>query len=150
MCVRVLLALVPVLLLAAEGAHKPTKEELKKLQGKWLLVSGEKEGEKVAQEHVEKSYIVWKGQRATVHTPHQTQEIILAEVVIDPSKNPKLIDWVRSTGPWKGKKMEGIYEFLGKDEFRVCFAVPGKERPKEFSTKPGSGHILHQWKRVKE
>jgi hypothetical protein len=34
--------------------------------------------------------------------------------------------------------------------YRVCFAPPGKPRPREFATKPGSSHTLHVWKRVKD
>jgi hypothetical protein len=30
--------------------------------------------------------------------------------------------------------MIGIYEFPGAGRYRVCFAVPGKDRPKEFTT----------------
>jgi hypothetical protein len=30
------------------------------------------------------------------------------------------------------------------------FDPSGKERPTTFATKPGSGHILHVWKRAKE
>ena len=46
--------------------------------------------------------------------------------------------------------MLGIYEFIEEDQYRVCFAVAGKERPTSFTTKPDSGHILHVWKRMKK
>jgi hypothetical protein len=42
------------------------------------------------------------------------------------------------------------YEWINKDSYRICFAPAGKPRPTKFSTKAGSGHILHVWKRVKE
>ncbi len=29
---------------------------------------------------------------------------------------------------------------------KVCFASPGKDRPKEFSAKKGTGQLLHVWK----
>jgi uncharacterized protein (TIGR03067 family) len=35
----------------------------------------------------------------------------------------------------------GVYELDG-DEFRICYAPPGKERPKDFSAKAGTGHRL--------
>jgi uncharacterized protein (TIGR03067 family) len=60
------------------------------------------------------------------------------------------MDWTRSNGPDAGKTMLAIYEFINDDEYRICFAPAGKERPKEFSTKAGSGHFLHTWKRLKK
>ncbi len=135
-----------VLLVAADAKD----DELKKFEGTWVMASGEREGEKVADEHVKKSKITWEGKRVTVHTPHQSREPIRAETTVDPSKSPKQMDWVRSTGPGKGMAMHGIYEFIDADHYRVCFAPPGKERPKEFATKPGSGHTLHVWKRAKQ
>src|SRR5262249_28291224 len=68
---------------------------------------------------------------------------------IDPSKKPKTIDAMDTEGKFKGKTSQGIYE-LEADTFKVCFAEPGKDRPKEFSTTKGTGHILHVWKREKK
>ena len=30
----------------------------------------------------------------------------------------------------------------------VCFAAPGKDRPKEFSAKAGAGEFIHVWKKA--
>jgi hypothetical protein len=35
------------------------------------------------------------------------------------------------------------------DTHRVCFAAPGKPRPKAFESKEGSGHMLQTYKRAK-
>jgi hypothetical protein len=40
-------------------------------------------------------------------------------------------------------KFEGGWELVSGE-------VDGKGRPTSFSTKAGSGHLLHVWKRVKE
>jgi hypothetical protein len=45
--------------------------------------------------------------------------------------------------------MHAIYEFIDADQYGVRFAPPGKERPKGFATRPGSGHALHVRKRAK-
>jgi len=45
--------------------------------------------------------------------------------------------------------MLGIYELEG-DGYRVCFALVGKPRPSEFTSKSGSGTILQVWEREKE
>jgi hypothetical protein len=52
-------------------------------------------------------------------------------------------------GDDKGKTFRGIYEFEG-DTRKVCLAPAGKERPKEFSSTAGSGHVLAVLKRVKK
>ena len=52
-------------------------------------------------------------------------------------------------GPFKGKTTLGIYKLEG-DEFTVCFAPPDKDRPKEFTTKSGTGVLVHVWKRQKK
>ena len=52
-------------------------------------------------------------------------------------------------GEGKGETVRGIYEF--KDDTRkVCLADRGQERPTEFSSTAGGGHILAVLKRVCE
>jgi uncharacterized protein (TIGR03067 family) len=68
---------------------------------------------------------------------------------IDPSKSPKEIDIVSTSGSNKGKTAPGIYAFEG-DEFKLCFANrPGGTRPITFAAKEGSGHTLFVFRRVK-
>ena len=45
--------------------------------------------------------------------------------------------------------MKGIYEIDG-DNYKVCFAPPGKDRPKEFSSKGDEGLTLSVWKKAKK
>lgn len=145
-----LLALTAAFLVAADAKDDDAKKELKKFEGTWVLVSGEKDGAKVADEHVQKNKITWKGSDVVLDSPHQSKEPIKATVtVLDPGKKPGQMSWKRAAGPDTGKEMHAIYEFMGDDQYRVCFAPGDKERPKEFATKSGSGHILHVWKRMK-
>ena len=69
-------------------------------------------------------------------------------VKIDPKKKPKWMDSTATTGSDKEKVSLGIYEIAG-DDYKVCFAPPGKARPKAFSSAPGSGNIVQVWKREK-
>ena len=48
----------------------------------------------------------------------------------------------------KGKTTLSIYEIEG-DTLKICSVEPGKDRPTEFSSKPGSGHFLRVFKREK-
>jgi len=136
------------LLLAADD--KPDAKELKRLEGVWIMVAGEKDGQKLSEEHIKQSKITWKGKEVSVETPHQAKEPIKATMLkLDPSKKPAEMDWTRANGPDAGKPMFAIYEFIGDDQYRIIFAPAGKDRPKEFTTKAGSGHMMHTWQRAK-
>lgn len=144
------LLLIAAGLVAAADKDNDAAKDLQKLQGSWVLASGEKDGKKLADEDVKRSKITWRGKEALVATPHQSKERIRATVTLDPGKTPRQMDWVRVEGPYAGKSMHAIYEFVSEDEYRICFAPAGKDRPTEFRTRPGTGHMLHVWKRVKD
>jgi hypothetical protein len=55
-----------------------------------------------------------------------------------------------SEGPLAGRTLRGIYEIEG-DTQKVCLPLEeGAGRPKEFTSKPGSGHLLQVFKREKK
>lgn len=145
-----LMAAVSVFLVAADK-DDPGDKDRQKLQGTWALESGMVDGKKLTDEHIKKSKITHAGKECELTTPHQSDEPIKARTTrVDPTKEPAEMDWVRDKGPGKGMKMMAIYEWDGPDRYKVCFDPSGKERPKDFSAKAGSGHILHVWKRVKD
>jgi uncharacterized protein (TIGR03067 family) len=137
-----LLALVAGFLIAADDP----KEDLKKLEGTWTMVSGEKDGKPVPEQTIKIAKLVIKGDQHDVKIGNDAYQ---GTHKIDPSKKPKTIDATDTEGPFKGKTVYGIYESDG-DTFKVCFAKPGDERPKEFNTKAGTGHIMHVWKKEKK
>ena len=71
---------------------------------------------------------------------------IAGTATIDPSQEPMSIDLTYTEGDPKGTKSLGIYQIEG-DLLTICRAAPGKDRPTEFSSKPGSGHTLMTYKR---
>lgn len=147
---RISLVLAIGLLMAADD-KADTKEELRRFQGSWVLVSGEKDGKKISDEHVKKNKMTYQGEQVSLESPHQSAAPIKSTIKkMDPSKTPAEMDWVRSAGPGAGQTMMAIYQFNGIDQCKVCFDPSGKARPKEFATKEGTGHILHVWKRVAE
>jgi len=138
-------------LMAADPSEDEVKAELQKFQGTWVLVSGEMDGKKVAEEHVKQSKITFDGNKMMVDTPHQSTETIVATITkLDPTKTPKEMQWVRATGPNAGTTMIAIYEFEGADQYKIRFDPAGKAVPKEFGTTEGTGHIWHTWRRVKQ
>ena len=135
-----LLVLVGGFLVAADAP----KDELKKLEGTWTMESGEQKGEKLSSQVVKNAKLTIVGDKHTVKVGKDT---IIGTHKVNPAKKPAEIDATDTEGPYKkGKTTLGIYKLEG-DQFTVCFAPPGKDRPKEFTTKSGTGELLHIWKK---
>lgn len=134
----------------SSSAHAPKddpgKEDLKGLEGEWVMVSGEQRGEKTPPDIVNSAILKIKDDDLA----HTIVGVITLKgpFTIDPAKTPKSIDVTDFDGPSNGKKLLGIYE-LSSDELKLCFSLPEKDRPSDFSTTTGTGHILHVWKRKK-
>jgi uncharacterized protein (TIGR03067 family) len=116
------------------------KKDRMQLEGTWAAVSAETEGVKGTEEFIKNFTLVFKEDMVTGR--HK------AKYEIDPTKKPKTIDVTPSEGPEKDKTIEGIYE-LKENELKVCIAMPGKERPTAFESKPGSGTVLLVLKKEK-
>jgi len=138
-----MLAAAALAMTAAAVKAADAKAELDKLTGTWTAVSIERDGTPASSDQVAKVKLVVDGESYVYHSGDDKVE---GKHMLDPSKSPKEIDAVRSTGPDAGKTIRGIYELDG-DQFRVCLGTPGGERPTEFSTKAGSGHRLLVFKR---
>jgi uncharacterized protein (TIGR03067 family) len=65
---------------------------------------------------------------------------------IDPKLAPKHVDY--TVGNLQAQAYLGIYELNG-DTFRDCMATPGRPRPTDFTTPPGSGRIMMVYRRVR-
>jgi uncharacterized protein (TIGR03067 family) len=124
--------------------------ELKKFQGKWVMVSGKLDGKPVAAEQAGRSSITWNGNDTTVVTPHQAGEVIKSKSMIKAAKGSYgIIEFTRVNGPHAGKRTVAIYEFRGPDEYVTVFVPSGTDPAKEIDSKPGTGQVMHHWKRVK-
>jgi uncharacterized protein (TIGR03067 family) len=129
------------------GAEDAGREEKGRLEGEWSMVSGEIDGQPLPAEYVKGAKRVARDGETTVMIGGRL--FMKAHYTIDLGKKPKAIDYAMTDGPTKGKTQLGIYELDG-DTVKFCFAAPGKERPKEFTTAEGSGRTLSVWKRTKK
>ena len=135
------------LLIAADAPDEDkAKADLKKFEGTWVLVKGEQEGKPIPEDVLKDAKLVIAG---NVHTVKVGEDTFKGTHKVDPTKKPRQIDATDTEGRFKDKTILGIYKIKGY-QFTVCFAPPDKDRPKEFTTKSGTGHILHVWKRAKE
>jgi uncharacterized protein (TIGR03067 family) len=120
------------------------KQDLARLQGAWALVSGERDGQAFPTEYLTNSDRVVEDDETTVTV--RGQLFMKAKFSLDPTRNPKTIDYSINDGPYAGQKMFGIYELNG-NKLKFCLSTPGKERPAGFATKPDDGQTMTVWKR---
>jgi uncharacterized protein (TIGR03067 family) len=134
--------------LSTSGAEEndAVKKDMARLQGEWSMVSGSADGQPMPEEMRRQMKRVCKGDETT--TTLGGQLFLKAKITVDPSKNPKTIDYQMTDGLTKGKKQLGIYEVDG-DLFKSCFGKPGAERPADFTSQPGDGRTVSVWKRDK-
>jgi uncharacterized protein (TIGR03067 family) len=139
--------LIVVVLATAIGAEtEAVKKDLAALQGEWTMVSGTADGQPMPEETRKEMKRICKGDEITVMMGEQV--FLKAKITIDSASKPKTIDYQMIEGFTKGKKQFGIYELEG-DTFKACFAAPGDERPKDFSSKAGEHRTVSVWKREK-
>jgi uncharacterized protein (TIGR03067 family) len=123
----------------------PASKQMAQLQGEWTMVSGEIDGQALPAEFVKTGKRTATGDEVTIVIGGRV--FFKAKFSVDPTQTPKTIDYAMTEGPTKGKKQLGIYELKG-DTVKFCFGAPGGERPKEFTTTPGSGRTLSVWQRA--
>jgi uncharacterized protein (TIGR03067 family) len=121
------------------------KKELDQLQGDWALASYVIDGTKLSDDEAQSLFRTVKGDQYTVLLFDKV--IFKGTFKIDPSKKPKTID--SYADGMSDKPILGIYEVEG-DTLKICSAPPGKDRPKEFTSKKDSGHSLMIWEREKK
>jgi uncharacterized protein (TIGR03067 family) len=150
--VKALLA-VSSLICATNFAAETSMDQLidtdyQRLTGTWILASGVVDGQPVPEEVRKKTILVTDRDKFTLSTGEQTGTSEGGTFTIDPTRSPKTVDSLQGSGPDKGKTLLGIYEIIDDDHKRACWAPTGKPRPSDFTSAPGSGHILQVWERV--
>lgn len=133
-----------ILLAAAVQAQDDAKKELANLEGKWTIISAERDGK--ADDTLKGAVRVNMGDKYTLTM--KGGKPFSGMYKVDPSKKPRTMDMMPTDGRYKDKTLLAIYELDG-EIMKVCFAEPGKERPTAFVSKPGSGHVCITQKREK-
>ena len=129
-----------------DNKDEAIKKDRKFIEGTWRVVAYIIDGNK-EQQDAAGQFTVVNGSDGTWSLRAGGNEICKGTSTIDPTKKPKTIDFTRTDDEGKGKQYLGIYEY-GENSRKLC-ATPGKERPTDFSSKPGSKHDLVTFERVK-
>jgi uncharacterized protein (TIGR03067 family) len=143
MRLRLLLVLTTglgILGIAADEA----RNELDEFQGEWQLVSATRDGKDMPPEMVKVFRNAVKGDKFTITREGKPAEA--GTMKLDPTKKPKEVDLVLAED---NRTALGIYERSG-GTLKLCYAPPGKDRPKEFSAEEGTGRTLSVWRREKK
>jgi uncharacterized protein (TIGR03067 family) len=153
MNVRVALVAAMVLLtVAAAWARGPATTDKDALQGTWRLASAEVNKQAIPLDKLKEGNVVIVGIltiKGDAYSFRLGKTRLEFTFKVDPSAKPRAIDLTACEGPQKGKTYHGIYKVEG-DTYTICRNVePGKERPGDFVTRPGSGLMLTVWTRDK-
>jgi uncharacterized protein (TIGR03067 family) len=120
------------------------KFDAAKLVGKWTIASGEKNGEKVAEDNLKKIKIEIDKEKLTLNGDME----FVFSYKLDTSKKPVGISMTITKGMGEGTTTEGIIEVDG-DTIKLCYAMPNEKAPKEFTGKANSGFHNFVLKRAK-
>lgn len=139
-----LVVLFAAALPAQAGEKDAAQKDLDLLQGTWVLVSGQRNGETLPPEKVKGATMVIKGN--TYKITEGIGTAVEGTFKLDASKSPKLLDATPSTGPDKGQTWLGIYT-VDETSHAACLAPPGKSRPTKFDSPADSGVINEMWRK---
>jgi uncharacterized protein (TIGR03067 family) len=120
--------------------------DLQDFQGTWRAVWLAEDGRRRTADEVKGTRLTISGDRYTLHLgDYECHGTITG---VNPGKNRGAVDFVADERPdGGGRRFLGLYVLEG-DEFTVCVAPPGKERPTAFECRPGSGHWLYLLRRL--
>jgi uncharacterized protein (TIGR03067 family) len=143
--------LIPLMLIA--GLYAGTQygcssssvvDESAAIQGTWLPSQAELGGKPFPDEVRKTIKLVIDSDNYTVNVGKAVDR---GTVRLNPGTEPREMDIVGTEGPNKGKTFLAIYDRKGED-FRICYDLSGKSRPKEFETEEGTQLFLVIYKRV--
>ncbi|WP_406698679.1 TIGR03067 domain-containing protein [Singulisphaera sp. Ch08] len=138
-------ALSILVLSPQEISAEDSKSGPNELKGSWKLKSMHRNGDKL-----EDKPLVVTFDDCKFETRSNGKSVESGTIEIDIRTKARNYD-VTITGDFKekGNTYHGIYKIAG-DTLQTCVNInPGKDRPREFVTTPGSGHQLIIWERVK-
>ena len=125
--------------------EKAIRDELIRFGGTWRFAELEIGGTKVPPGSFAANRLILQGDRFLSTDPRETAA---GYYKIDPTRVPKTIDVVFTSGSPKGTTVRGIYE-LTDDTYKTCISGDDQPRPEKFASTPGSKYALEVLKKEK-
>lgn len=113
---------------------------LKQMSGTWKIVAGSNQGRKLTEEHLDGSRVMIKENTIVVLDPEE-KELYKAKFQVDTSTTPYHIDMTSDMPKFPKSQAGGIFEFR-QDGWRLCYGLPGAQRPQKFASPEGSQLML--------
>jgi len=117
--------------------------DAKAIQGTWLMVKAELNGQAMKDDSLKKITLKLDGGKCEV----TAESVDKGTYTLDPAAKPKILDIIDTEGPNVGRKIPAIYELQG-DTLRVCYGLGGT-RPTEFKSLGGTQTFLVTYQRKK-
>jgi len=117
------------------------KSDLDAMQGRWELVELVGSGKAAGADQLAQIKLTIKGKDYSVQKSDGEDR---GSLELTEAPNPRQMDITTNDGT----RIPAIYEMSG-DTMRVCYALGGAARPREFKSEADSGHVFAVYKRAK-
>ena len=145
---KLLTAALLVLVAAPLRAEDDPKKALESLQGEWKIVEFIKEGFPDKPEDLKDAKVVVDGSKMTIRrrAGKKGEE---TTITLDPKATPMAIDIKPAEKGTDAFLIKGIYK-LEKDKLTICYALEGRDRPKEFKAEDKTNQAIFVLERAKK
>ena len=134
-----------VLVFAQPAAEEQAKKDLERIQGTWIMQALEINGKDVPVDRLDGAVLIVKGDE--YRTKIKDKELPGFRLKLDPSKDPKAVDMIKSMPGGGEEVIKGIYTFEN-DTLKICRGLTAdQERPKQFATWPDTSYFVVTWKK---
>ncbi len=133
------------LAVADDPKDEAIKKDRQRIEGTWRIVGLSINGNPAKEGDIAKLTVINRVD-GTWTLRSEGEMVTKGTSTLDPTKKPKEIDFTATEGGGSGNHYLGIYQ-LGDSKRKMCFAPPGKPRPTEFESQPGSQIILVEFER---
>ena len=106
-----------------QSTRDASRKDLEKLQGTWIQVRMEADGENTPPEHFEGWHAVYHGDSLTLKAGETVRRRGI--VTVDASRTPKAINTWDLDGPYSDQTVPGIYALEG-DTLKLCSQPPAR------------------------
>lgn len=123
---------------------KAVKFDAGKMEGKWSITAGTKNGEKADADKYKDAVEITKD-KITLKTPDGT---FVFKYTVDDKTSPATINLeILEPDAFKGSKAAGIVKMDG-DSLVLCYPAMGGDKPKDFDAKKDSGNYAFTMKKA--